>query len=119
MARTRVPRTRASGEWTEARFWGFLRSNIRLASRKWPPMYTCKAAARRPSQLADKRIKWQYQCAACGEWFQGKETQVDHIVPCGTLKSFEDIGPFVRRLFCEADGLQVVCKPCHAEKTRS
>jgi 5-methylcytosine-specific restriction endonuclease McrA len=82
-------------------------------------MYACKALARRHSQLSDKRVKWEYQCALCGGWFKGKETQVDHIVPCGTLKSFEDLAPFVRRLFCEADGLQVVCKPCHAEKTNA
>jgi len=49
----------------------------------------------------------------------GKEIQVDHVEPCGSLKTFEDLPGFVRRLFCEADGLQVLCKAnCHRRKTK-
>lgn len=48
-----------------------------------------------------------------------KEVEVDHIVPCGTLKCVEDLPGFVTRLFCEADGFQVLCKAnCHSKKTR-
>ena len=62
------------------------------------------------------RQKWEYQCAACCEWFKGTEIHVDHIVPCGTLKSFADLPTFAERLFCEADGLRVLCHECHDKR---
>lgn len=37
----------------------------------------------------------------------------------GSILSIEDIGPFVNRLYCEADNLRVVCKPCHKAYTLS
>jgi hypothetical protein len=45
-----------------------------------------------------------------------KETAVDHIVPCGSIKCFEDIGPFVQRLLCEMDDLRVLCTKCHTRR---
>jgi hypothetical protein len=38
---------------------------------------------------------------------------VDHIVDVGSLKSFEDLGEWTKRLFCETDGLRVLCTACH------
>lgn len=113
----RVPRTRAGGEWTEAAFWGFLRSNIRLISRKWPPRKNVLLAARRPSQSENKRLKWEHQCSECKGWFPAKEVEVDHLVPCGTMSSWDEFREFSERLFCEADGLTVHCKTCHQSKT--
>lgn len=49
--------------------------------------------------------------------FMQKQTQVDHIKECGSLRAYSDLPGFVERLFCEKDGLQIVCKPCHKEKT--
>lgn len=49
----------------------------------------------------------------CKEWFPNKETEVDHIVPAGSLRSFEDLPGFVERLFCSKDGLRLLCKTCH------
>lgn len=47
-----------------------------------------------------------------------KEVQIDHIEPAGSLKGFDDLPGFVERLFCEVDGLQVLCKDgCHNKKT--
>jgi len=112
----RVPRTRAGGEWTEAAFWGFLRSHLRLLSRSWPPRAQAMRAARRPYRGPDKRRKWEYLCAACGEWQHGKDVQVDHVEPCGELRDWSHVEPFVRRLLCEADGLRVLCKKCHRER---
>ena len=113
----RVPRTRAGGEWTEAAFWGFLRSNLRLASRKWPPRKSVLLAARRKSQSANKRLKWEYQCSECEGWFPEKKVEIDHIVPCGSLRSWDEFRTFAERLFCEIDGLSVRCETCHQEKT--
>ncbi len=74
--------------------------------------------ARRPYQGDDKRRKWEYECAGCGHWFKSTEVQVDHIEPCGSLKSFSEMATFAERLFIEVDGLQVLCKDgCHGKKT--
>jgi len=48
-----------------------------------------------------------------------KEVQVDHIIPAGTLRKYDDLPQFVKNMFCEADGLQVLCKPCHQLKTNA
>jgi hypothetical protein len=42
---------------------------------------------------------------------------VDHIEPVGTLRTFEDLPEFCRRLFVGIDKLQVLCKTCHNKKT--
>lgn len=113
----RVAKTRAGGRWTEARWWGFLRSGLRRMSVRWPPKADALRAARRAYVGPNKRRSWEYRCAACGGWFAGKDVAVDHVVPCGTLRSFADLAGFVERLFCEAGGFQVICTNCHAAKT--
>lgn len=114
----RVLRTRAGGEWTEAAFFGFLRSNLRLASRKWPPLARLALEqARRPSQSENKRLKWEFQCSTCSQWFPRKEVEVDHLVPCGALTNWDEFKTFAERLFCEVDGLAVCCETCHQQKT--
>ena len=115
--RTRVPRTRAGGKWTEARYWGFIRSALREANRRFTPRYAAKAAAKKA--VTGKRHRFEFQCAECKQWFKDKEVQVDHIVPAGTLRSYADLPQFVENMFCEADGLQVLCKPCHQIKTNA
>ena len=118
MARTLKPRPRAGGEWTEARFIGFLRTGLRQMSRRWAPI-TRQALerVRRPSQSDNKRMKWEYQCAECCNWFPRKHVEVDHIVPCGTFTRLDQMQGFVERLFCEPDGLRVLCEQCHQFRT--
>lgn len=116
----KVPRTRAGNEWTEARFWQFLRTGLRQMSRRWPPIARLAMdAAKRPNQSDNLRLKWEYQCADCAGWFPGKKVQVDHIHPCGQLKSFQDLQVFAELLFCESDKLKVLCLECHNAKTHS
>lgn len=112
-----VRRTRNGGEWTEAEFFGFIRSNLRLMSRKWNPRKLAEHRARAPYTGPNKRQKWKYQCARCWGWFKRTEVEVDHVEPCGTLKSFDDAGEFLRRLLVEVDGFEVLCEECHQAKT--
>lgn len=114
---SRVERTRADGTWTESSFWQFIRSGLRLMSKRWPPLYTCLKQARRPYYGYNKKQKWEYQCASCSKWFGRKLVQVDHLNECGTLKSYDDAALFIERLFCETDELQIMCIPCHNRKT--
>ena len=95
--------------WTEAVYWGFIRSALRKAWQKFPNRYKTLALA--------KVERGKYSCNECKEIFSAKEVVVDHIVPCGSLRCFEDLAEFCRRLFCTMMGLQVLCKTCHQTKT--
>jgi len=75
-------------------------------------------SARKPYTGKDKRTKWVYECASCSKTFKSTEVNVDHIEPAGSLTKYSDLPGFVKRLFCEADNLQVLCKSCHDVKTK-
>lgn len=120
MKKPRKPRPAtpyANGTWTTPRFYSFVRSALRRAFTRWPPNYAARKDARMPYAGPNKLQKWQYKCAICGGWFMQKQTQLDHKIECGSLRAFDDLPGFVERLFCEKDGLQVVCKACHKTKT--
>ena len=113
--------------WTKARFFSFIRSALRRASGKYPNKFEAlKLAKRNKPKGVEGRHRFEYLCAECGEYFQQKEVSVDHIIPCGTLQSFEDISPFCERLFCSVEGFQILCgdksvkgkQSCHSIKTR-
>lgn len=103
--------------WTEARFWGFVRSALRKSWTRWPPRFEVLKQASRPYKGPDKRRKLEYQCEVCKKWFMNKEVQVDHIEPCGTLRTYEDLPAFVKRLFVGVGKLRVLCKSCHTTVT--
>lgn len=115
-----------NGTMTESGFWGMIRSTLRQKSRWWKPIAEAKKLSRRVYKGKNKRQKWEYQCATCKQWFSDKEIAVDHIEEAGTLKSGDDLKGFIERLFCEVDGLQVLCnkrkdekESCHKKKTDS
>jgi hypothetical protein len=114
MPRKVVEKPFCGGMWTRARYFGFIRSALRLASRKWPPRIAAKIAARRPvKEPTNKRQRWAYQCSLCGQWHADKDVEVHHLQPCGKLEAYEDLPEFTRRLLCESGGLAVVCLKCH------
>jgi len=80
-------------------------------------MMQAKESARRKNQSSNKRMKWEYQCNICKQWFPDKEIQIDHIIPVGKLNCMEDIVPFIERLVVEKEGFQVLCRDCHQGKT--
>ena len=116
----RVEKTRCSNTLTESGFWGMIRSTLRQKSRWWLPIAETKKEARRAYTGTNKRQKWEYQCKKCKKWFPEKEIEVDHIIEAGSLRNGDDVKDFIERLFCEKNGLQVLCKDgCHREKTNS
>lgn len=106
-------------EWTEARYWQFIRGGLRKVGQSYPPKWEVLHAARRPSQSPNKKLKWEYQCAQCKGWFPQQSVAVDHKEPCGSLNNYDDLAGFVRRLFCSREGLQVLCKADHDAKTKA
>ena len=66
-----------------------------------------------------KKDAVQYLCAVCGTWTKSTAIAVDHVVPVVAVEDgFIDWNEFVARLFCGPENLQVICDPCHNEKTR-
>lgn len=115
----RVGRTRAGNEWTEAGFFGWLRSGFRRMSLRWPPIVRqALERSRRKYVGPNTKQKWEYRCAECSGWFMRKRVAVDHVVPVGSLRSWDDVRGFLERLFVEADALRVVCVECHELRTQ-
>lgn len=104
--------------WTRSRYFGFIRSCLRRAWSRYPVKYKVLNDARRPYKGDDKRTKWEYQCQKCKKWYKTKEVNVDHKVPCGTLRDYSDLPHFVETLFCGKENLQVLCSDCHNIKTK-
>jgi len=112
----KTEKPRGEGTLTEAGFWGMIRSALRKRSMFWPPVKAVKESNRKPYKGPNKKVKWVYTCEACKGEFQGKEIDVDHIRECGSLTK-ATAGTFIERMFCEKDGLQILCKQCHKKKT--
>lgn len=120
--------------WTQAKFFGFLRSGMREKFNRWPPKYeVIKEAAqtvlakdehgnrvvyKTGKRAGDFKTIKMYTCSVCKKLFKQKEVQVDHKIPAGSLKTYADLGPFAEKLFVGVEGLQVMCKPCHEIKTQ-
>lgn len=104
--------------WTESFIISRIRATLRRLSMQMPAVRQAKLNARRVYRGPNPRLRYEYQCAHCKDWFPEKEVQVDHTVPAGAMKSFDDVGPFARRLlFCSVDDLAVLCKEDHKTKT--
>lgn len=59
-----------------------------------------------------------YKCAKCKGEFKNGDYQIDHIRPViDTNTGFTNFDDYIKRLYCGPDGLQLLCKPCHAKKT--
>lgn len=112
----KTPPSKAYPAWTEARLRAFITSGIRSVQRRWPPMQLAKNEGRIKKEVNGKMLFF-YQCACCEKWFRDKDIQMDHKVPCGSWKTFDELGAWVERLFCHKDGWQRLCKPCHQIKT--
>lgn len=100
-----------NGQWTKARFKGFITSALRRASSRWAPKYTCKKKARVARNT--------YVCAQCHRKVGNKDIKIDHINPVVDPEmGFQTWDIFIERLFVELEGYQAICKDCHHTKTQ-
>ena len=106
--------------WTEKFILSRIRATLRRLSMQMPAIRECKLRARRAYTAGlNPRQKFELQCALCHEWFQEKQIQVDHMVPAGSMQSFDDVGPFARRLlFPPPESLRCLCLSCHNRVTQ-
>jgi len=68
-----------------------------------------------------KAVKFWVQCSVCLKMEAKSNVQVDHIVPLIPVgKRLEDMewDDVVNRLWCDESNLQIMCKPCHKQKTK-
>jgi 5-methylcytosine-specific restriction endonuclease McrA len=87
----------------------FIISTLRRATYRWP---------HRNTALVNARIaRNQYKCANCEKIFTRKEIKIDHIEPIVPLSGFTTWDEYINRMFCGVEGLQILCSPCHNEKT--
>ena len=108
------------GEWTEARFRAFIISALRAYMKRFPPKWKALKAASigRVINKRSGRLAEHYKCASCDSFFVARDVQVDHIEPVvSPQEGFQDWWTYMNRLYCEAENLQVLCKPCHKQKT--
>lgn len=112
-------RTRNLKTETESEHMGKIRSALRRMSRFWKPALKALDEAERPYIGPNKRQKYEYKCAVCNNYYIRKNVQINHIVPCGSLKSYADVFGFLERLFCEdVKGYSILCKECHKAETK-
>ena len=117
--RQKLPKTRNAGTMTEAEYFQQIRYALRKQFRWWKPMIQALKKAERPSQSKNKRLKYEYQCAVCKRWYPRTKVQIDHKIPCGELRKYEDIVPFIKNLTKEnSNSYQILCKKDHLVKTK-
>lgn len=113
----RVERTRNGRTETQSQHIGKLRSALRNLSRWWKPFSMALKAASSVQYIGRKKRVF-YLCAECNKLFDRKQVEVNHKVPLGSLKTYEDLPGFCERLFVEdLSLLEVLCKECHKEET--
>lgn len=110
---------RCGGLWTEARYNSFIKSALRTASVRWPPRYQAlhDAFITKGVNPATGRVAKLYSCPKCKGTFTAANMEVNHIVPVVPVDGFDNWDNVIERLFCEKDGLEAICKPCHKKIT--
>jgi hypothetical protein len=104
---SRVVAKKAKGKQTLSTF---IKGLLRRGSFHW--------RARTEAMTAARVERGKYKCATCEDLFGPKEVALDHIQPVVDPKAgFTTWDDYIARLFCAAEGFQVICNSCHDAKT--
>ena len=109
---------------SDSAFHSFIKSILRKASMRWKPVNAVKVRARVERGF--------YRCELCkevvpasavvtlknGKTKRVKNVAVDHIIPVVPTSGFDSWDNVIDRLFCDEDGLQLLCRTCHEEKCK-
>ena len=110
------------GQWTAARMSSFIRGGLRTLSRKYPQRFEAlkRAFIGKRLDTSTGKMSNRYKCAGCSDVFKLPQVEVDHITPVVSVESgFVDWNIYISRMFCDADGLQILCSECHSLKTKN
>lgn len=105
----------------------WLKPQLRRICRRWPPYYQVLNNARIVKYIPTKSGHGQlkrvfYECVECKQEFDRKGVQIDHkieIVDTSLGYDKPDFNALVTRMFCDVDGLQILCTECHSKKTKT
>lgn len=76
-----------------------------------------RTKARTEALAAARLSRGRYTCASCSTTQPRSNIQVDHIKPVVPITGWDSWDGYLERLFCDASGLQVLCKACHSAKS--
>jgi len=115
----------------DKRFRNKIIKALRKLTWSWKPYTNVKQKAKRDAAT--------YECNVCGKYcYTGKSDKtfdriveenpdtvvekgaiyIDHTIPVIDPKiGFENFDTFIKRLFCEEENLNPMCKKCHDQKT--
>ncbi len=116
------PKTRCSGEWTEARFRSFIQSMLRAGTMRWKPKYDSikRRFVKHGINLVTGRPCKLHSCEICGKLVPQGELRVDHIRPVvDPIAGFINWDVYISRLYCEIDNFRAICQPCHDTITKA
>jgi|SRR5271165_5004903 len=98
---------------TKMDFTSFIKNILRRGFYKWP--------ARGEALRNARKERGVYVCESCKGEFSSKDVQVDHHEPVVELDN-DPSKPmnwtkYIKRLYCDASNLKILCRPCHKSKT--
>lgn len=92
--------------------YAFAKSVLRRASRMW--------YANKEVEAKHRVSRGVYFCGICGGHFKKKDMEKDHINPVvNTEGKKADMNTFVENLFCDTENMQMLCIPCHDQKSQT
>lgn len=120
------------GTMSKAEFFSKIRSLLRRGFMFYLPMQKALEMASRPSENKfNLRLKKEFLCAHCSQYFARKDVAIDHIQEVGELNDWDQIVDFIKNLTCEDPACyQILCKSikdkagniihegCHDKKTQ-
>jgi hypothetical protein len=111
------------GLWTPARFNAFIKSGLRSMTYRWGPKNEAKKDA--------NTRRGYYMCVGYGipaheittsvihKDKRVSNVHVDHIDPViDPDTGFTSWDAVIKRMFCEKEGFQILCRECHYNKTQ-
>ena len=109
-----------SGQWSQARYNSFIKSALRSASVRWPPRYTVlnEAFVEKGINPATGRVAKLFRCKCCGSLFPQSQIDINHIEPVVPIAGFDSWDGVIKRMFCEKEGMEALCQPCHKKITK-
>lgn len=104
---------------TEAQFWAYLRGGLRRALWEKSPIkleYKNRACSKPPEGYTGRAKSGAY-CYLSGKWEGKSKLEVDHIVGNVSLRSWEDVLPFILHLIPPEGSMALVTKEAHKCKS--
>ena len=98
-----------------------IKKHLRRAAIAHPAKAEAVRRARRKFRIGAykngrDKFKTKFECAQCKCLMEREALEVDHIKEVGQFDG--SWTEYINRLFCSVDNLQVLCRVCHAKKTK-